>query len=77
MNEVAEKMEEKETQQDLDFGEDKPVQSPKSNDAPFEVEIVDDRPEEDRVAKRNETVTTKVKRMTMRPRTIAIRYRNA
>ena len=60
MNEVAEKMEEKETQQDLDFGEDKPVQSPKSNDAPFEVEIVDDRPEEDRVAKRNETVTTNV-----------------
>ena len=60
MNEVAEKMEEKETQQDLDFGEDKPVQTPKSNDAPFEVEIVDDRPEEDRVAKRNETVTTNV-----------------
>jgi hypothetical protein len=60
MNEVAEKMEEQEIQQDLDFGEDKPVQSPKSNDAPFEVEIVDDRPEEDRVAKRNETVTTKV-----------------
>ena len=60
MNEVAEKMEEKETQQDLDFGEDKPVQSPKSNDAPFEVEIVDDRPEEDSVAKRNETVTTNV-----------------
>ena len=57
MNEVAEKMEE---QPDLDFGEDKTVQSPKSNDAPFEVEIVDDRPEEDRVAKRNETVTTKV-----------------
>lgn len=57
MNEVAEKMEE---QPNLDFGEDKPVQSPKSNDAPFEVEIVDDRPEEDRVAKRNETVTTKV-----------------
>ena len=60
MNEVAEKMEEQETQQDLDFGEDKPVQSPKANDAPFEVEIVDDRPEEDRVAKRNEAVTTKV-----------------
>lgn len=57
MNEVAEKMEE---QPDLDFGEDKQVQSPKSNDAPFKVEIVDDRPEEDRVAKRNETVTTKV-----------------
>ena len=57
MNEVAEKMEE---QPNLDFGEDKPVQSPKSNDAPFEVEIVDDRPEEDRVAKRSETVTTKV-----------------
>ena len=56
MNEVAEKMEEQETQQDLDFGEDKPVQSPKANDAPFEVEIVDDRPEEDRVAKRNEAV---------------------
>ena len=60
MNEVAEKMEEQETQQDLDFGEDKPVQSPKANDTPFEVEIVDDRPEEDRVAKRNEAVTTKV-----------------
>ena len=60
MNEVAEKMEEQETQQYLDFGEDKPVQSPKANDAPFEVEIVDDRPEEDRVAKRNEAVTTKV-----------------
>jgi len=60
MNEVAEKIEEQETQQDLDFGEDKPVQSPKANDAPFEVEIVDDRPEEDRVAKRNEAVTTKV-----------------
>ena len=60
MNEVAEKMEEKETQQDLDFGEDKPVQSPKSNDAPFEVEIVDDRPEEDRVPKRNESATTNV-----------------
>ena len=29
MNEVAEKIEEQETQQDLDFGEDKPVQSPK------------------------------------------------
>lgn len=57
MNEVAEKMEE---QPNLDFGEDKPVQPPKSNDAPFEVEIVDDRPEEDRVAKRNEIVTTKV-----------------
>ena len=60
MNEVAEKMEEQETQQDLDFGEDKPVQSPKANDAPFEVEIVDDRPEEDRVAKRNESATTNV-----------------
>lgn len=60
MNEVAEKMEDQETQQDLDFGEDKPVQSPKANDAPFEVEIVDDRPEEDRVSKRNEAVTTKV-----------------
>ena len=60
MNEVAEKMEEQETQQDLDFGEDKPVQPPKANDTPFEVEIVDDRPEEDRVAKRNEAVTTKV-----------------
>ena len=32
----------------------------KANDTPFEVEIVDDRPEEDRVAKRNEAVTTKV-----------------
>ena len=60
MNEVAEKMEEQETKQDLDLGEDKPVQSPKANDAPFEVEIVDDRPEEDRVAKRNESATTNV-----------------
>ena len=57
MNEVAEKMEE---QPDLDFGEDKPVQPTKDNDAPFEVEIVDDRPQEDRVAKRNEGATTKV-----------------
>ena len=59
MNEVAEKIEDQDNQQDLDFGEDKPVQPTKANDAPFEVEIVDDRPQEDRVAKRNEGATTK------------------
>jgi len=61
MSDTAEKIvEEQEVQQDLDFGNEKPIQTPKKDDAPFEVEIVDDRPEEDRVAKRNESATTKV-----------------
>ena len=58
MSDTAEKIvEEQEVQQDLDFGNEKPIQTPKKDDAPFEVEIVDDRPEEDRVAKRNESAS--------------------
>tara|TARA_Y100001951_G_C11294735_1_gene274710 strand:+ start:1283 stop:2257 length:975 start_codon:yes stop_codon:yes gene_type:complete len=61
MSDTAEKIvEEQEVQQDLDFGNEKPIQTPKKDDAPFEVEIVDDRPEEDRVPKRNESATTQV-----------------
>ena len=32
MNEVAEKIEEQDTQQDLDFGEDKPVETKQQED---------------------------------------------
>ena len=60
MNEVAEKIEEQETQQDLDFGEDKPVETKQQEETSFEVEIVDDRPEEDRVPKRKEDTQPKV-----------------
>jgi len=60
MNEAAEKIEEQDNQQDLDFGEDKPVETKKQDEASFEVEIVDDRPEEDRVAKRKEDTQPKV-----------------
>ncbi len=60
MNEVAEKIEEQDTQQDLDFGEDKPVETKQQEETSFEVEIVDDRPEEDRVPKRKEDTQPKV-----------------
>jgi len=60
MNEVAEKIEEQDIQQDLDFGEDKPVETKQQEETSFEVEIVDDRPEEDRVAKRKEDTQPKV-----------------
>tara|TARA_B100001057_G_scaffold449107_1_gene490005 strand:- start:248 stop:1222 length:975 start_codon:yes stop_codon:yes gene_type:complete len=60
MNEAAEKIEEQDNQQDLDFGEDKPVETKKQDDTSFEVEIVDDRPEEDRVPKRKEDNQPKV-----------------
>jgi hypothetical protein len=60
MNEVAEKIEEQDTQQDLDFGEDKPVETKQQEETSFEVEIVDDRPEEDRVPKRKEDTQSKV-----------------
>ena len=60
MNEVAEKIEEQDTQQDLDFGEDKPVETKQQEETSFEVEIVDDRPEEDRVPKRKEDAQPKV-----------------
>tara|TARA_R100001443_G_scaffold60657_1_gene70991 strand:- start:404 stop:1375 length:972 start_codon:yes stop_codon:yes gene_type:complete len=57
MSELAEKIEEQETQQDLDFGAEKPITPTKKDDSAFEVEIVDDRPKEDRVPKRKEEVT--------------------
>ena len=60
MNEVAEKIEEQDNQQDLDFGEDKPVETKQQEETSFEVEIVDDRPEEDRVPKRKEDTQPKV-----------------
>ena len=60
MNEVAEKIEEQDTQQDLDFGEVKPVETKQQEETSFEVEIVDDRPEEDRVPKRKEDTQPKV-----------------
>ena len=60
MSEAAEKIEDQDNQQDLDFGEDKPVETKKQDDTSFEVEIVDDRPEEDRVPKRKEDNQPKV-----------------